>query len=115
MVRKIIKGLFLSDKNTVLHDGMAPRQLSVDRNAFSTYKNAEKKQNFKRGKIPFMQAVTTSLYLKFLWADSNPLVSLVQIHLIRQSTILPRDTEQTRGRRSKSASFLNQNPDFDSF
>ena len=25
---------------------MAPRQLSVDRNAFSTYKNAEKKQKF---------------------------------------------------------------------
>lgn len=55
-------------------------------------------------KIPFMQSVTTSLYLKFLWADSNPLVSLVQIHLIHQSIILSRDTEQTRGRRNRATS-----------
>lgn len=36
----------------------------------------------KEAKVPFMQSVNTSLYLKFLWADSNPLVSLVQIHLV---------------------------------
>lgn len=101
--QKIIKGFFLSDKNTVLHDGTALWQLSGDRNTFSAYKNAEKKQNFQRGKkIPFMQSVTTSLYLKFLWADSNPLVSLVRIHLIHQSIILSRDTEQTRGRRNRA-------------
>lgn len=56
----------------------------------------------KRQKIPFMQSVTTSLYLKFLWADSNPLVCLVQIHLIHQSIIVSHDTEQMRGRRNKA-------------
>lgn len=69
----------------------------------------------KEEKIPFMQSVTTSLYLKFLWADSNPLVSVVQTHLTHQSIILPHGTEQTCGRRNKSTSFLNQSPDFDCF
>lgn len=62
-----------------------------------------------------MQSVTTSLYLKFLWADSNPLVSLVQIHLIHQSIIVSHDTEQMRGRETRLQPFLDQGPDFDSF
>lgn len=61
-----------------------------------------------------MQSVTTSLYLKFLWADSNPLVSLVQIHLLHQSIILVIQSRYV-AEEARLQPFLDQGPNFDSF
>lgn len=54
-------------------------------------KRQKRNRILKEAKVPFVQSVTTSLYLKFLWADGNPLVSLMQIHLMHQSIILSHD------------------------
>lgn len=91
--QKIIKDFFWVTK--ILYCMMAWHYDSFRRpQYFLRLQKCRKETEFsKRQKIPFMQPVTTSLYLKFLWADSNPLVSLVQIHLIHQSIILSRDTE----------------------